>query len=417
MTKNKIIPSLILLSFLIGLMIGEDTLGGGMHDYIYHEKYFLKFYENFNETFNNWGMDLVNENVRNSPIFYMINSLFLKMGLKIEYLKFVNLTVILPIMIFFYKSINLKYPRIDNKIKIYLISILFLSPTIRTLLVWPYPFIWALAFFIISIYFYLKFEENKNTSDKFKYSIYNIFFLALAAYFTPNFGVFSLFFFYKFYFEFKNSKKILGIIILNIFLALPALSFLISRDFYFINSMVVGVDTFTKFNIANKIIIISSFIILFLIPLLPRYSELKNSFSNLNISYLKIFFLIIFISINIYFYNFIDNVGGGLFYHLSNMVFKNSLILHFVFFISVFFFYFMGLCNFNNILIFITLIIYNMQFSIYYKYFDPLLLFIILFLFKFKQVNFINLKIASDRYLVLYIIFLGLSISKLYVNY
>tara|TARA_Y100000389_G_C17353824_1_gene459971 strand:- start:73 stop:1092 length:1020 start_codon:yes stop_codon:yes gene_type:complete len=339
------------------------------------------------------------------------------MGLKIEYLKFVNLTVILPIMIFFYKSINLKYPRIDNKIKIYLISILFLSPTIRTLLVWPYPFIWALAFFIISIYFYLKFEENKNTSDKFKYSIYNIFFLALAAYFTPNFGVFSLFFFYKFYFEFKNSKKILGIIILNIFLALPALSFLISRDFYFINSMVVGVDTFTKFNIANKIIIISSFIILFLIPLLPRYSELKNSFSNLNISYLKIFFLIIFISINIYFYNFIDNVGGGLFYHLSNMVFKNSLILHFVFFISVFFFYFMGLCNFNNILIFITLIIYNMQFSIYYKYFDPLLLFIILFLFKFKQVNFINLKIASDRYLVLYIIFLGLSISKLYVNY
>ena len=205
--------------------------------------------------------------------------------------------------------------------------------------------------------------------------------------------------------------------ILNIFLAFPALSFLISRDFYLFNSMVMGVDVSTRFNIANKIIIISSFIFLFFLPLVPRFSELKNYFTKLNSSYLSIFFLSIFIFANIYFFDFIDNVGGGLFYHLSNIILNNSFILYFVFLISVFFFYVIGLYNFNNILIFIILIFYNMQFSIYYKYFDPLLVFVILFLLKFKEDNFINLKIASDRYVIFYTIFLGLSISKLYMNY
>ncbi len=417
MTKDKIIPFLILISFLFGFMYGEDTLGGGWHDYIYHKKYFLKFYENFYGTFNNWGMDLINENVRNSPIFYMMYSLFLKIGLEVELIKYVNLGIIIPLVIFFYKCIDMKYQSIDKTIKVYLTSILFLSPTIRTLLIWPYPFIWGLTFFIISVYFYLKFERNNNDLNKFKYSICNITFLALAAYFTPNFAVFSLYFFYKFYLEYKNSKKILGLFILNIFLALPALAFLISRDFYLFNSMVMGVDIFTRFNIANKIIIIISFIFLFFLPLIPKFSELKKHFTNLSNSYLNIFLISVFIMLNIYFFNFIDNVGGGLFYHLSNIYFNNSLLLYFVFFVSVFFFYAIGLYNFNNILIFITLIIYNMQFSIYYKYFDPLLVFVILFLFKFKQKNFINLKIVSDRYVFFYVIFLGLSISKLYINY
>ena len=179
----------------------------------------------------------------------------------------------------------------------------------------------------------------------------------------------------------------------------------------------MGVDIFTRFNIANKIIIIISFIFLFFLPLIPKFSELKKHITNLSNSYLNIFLISIFIMLNIYFFNFIDNVGGGLFYHLSNIYFNNSLLLYFVFFVSVFFFYAIGLYNFNNILIFITLIIYNMQFSIYYKYFDPLLVFVILFLFKFKQKNFINLKIVSDRYVFFYVIFLGLSISKLYINY
>ena len=198
MTKNNIIPFLIFISFVFGFVFGEDTLGGGKHDYLYHEKYFLKFYQDFKGTLNNFGSDLINENVRNSPVFYIIFSQFLKLGVSIEYLKFINLIILFPLIFFFYKCINIKYPKTSNDIKILLISILFLSPTIRTLLIWPYPFLWGLTFFIISIFFYLKFENKENYNEKFKLSLYNTSLVAMSAYFTPNFAVFSLFFFINF---------------------------------------------------------------------------------------------------------------------------------------------------------------------------------------------------------------------------
>jgi len=70
MLKNKFVPIIVFLSFIIGFIFGEDTLGSAKHDYLYHVKYFYNFSENFFNTFKNFGMDQVNENVRNSPIFF-----------------------------------------------------------------------------------------------------------------------------------------------------------------------------------------------------------------------------------------------------------------------------------------------------------------------------------------------------------
>ena len=64
----------VLLSFIIGFIFGEDTLGGGKNDYLYHEKYFVNFYNDFFTTLKNYGMDQANENVRNSPFFYILFS-------------------------------------------------------------------------------------------------------------------------------------------------------------------------------------------------------------------------------------------------------------------------------------------------------------------------------------------------------
>lgn len=417
MLKDRILPILFIISFIIGFFVGEDTLGGGKHDYLYHEKYFFKFFENFNETYRNFGVDLSNENVRNSPIFYIIFSFLLKFGFTIELLKYFNLIIIIPITIFFYKCIDIKYPKSTNQIKLLLVSILFLSPTIRTLLIWPYPFIWGFAFFIISIYFYLKFNEVTNNSEKFKLSIFNVFFLAISSYFTPNFAIFSMFYIYKFYLSFGFSKKIVNLIILNIVLALPAIFFLISKDFYLFKSDGVAVNTFTKFNIANKIVIITSFIFLFFLPLFPKISEYKYYIRNFFNSFRDLSFIVIFIFLNIYFYDFIDNAGGGIFYHLSKLLLDNSLILYLIFSISIFLFYILKIYNPNNIIIFIVLLMYNMQFSIYYKYFDPLLIFIFLFFLEFRQKNFVNLEIISIKYAIFYAIFLGLNIYKLYISY
>ena len=109
MLKNKIFPLFVLLSFIIGFIFSEDTLGGGKNDYLYHEKYFVNFYNDFFTTLKNYGMDQANENVRNSPFFYIIFSLFLKMGFGIDGLKFINLIIIIPTIIFFNKCLNINY--------------------------------------------------------------------------------------------------------------------------------------------------------------------------------------------------------------------------------------------------------------------------------------------------------------------
>ena len=110
MSKDKIVPAIIFISFFVGFIFGEDSLGGGRHDYLYHQKYFLKFLNEFIETFENYGLDLANENVRNSPVFYMMFAYFLKIGLDLEHLKFANLLIIIPLIIFFNKCISTKYP-------------------------------------------------------------------------------------------------------------------------------------------------------------------------------------------------------------------------------------------------------------------------------------------------------------------
>tara|TARA_B110000914_G_C15473668_1_gene451966 strand:- start:124 stop:1386 length:1263 start_codon:yes stop_codon:yes gene_type:complete len=420
MLKNKTFLSFILLSFFVGFIFGEDTLGGGKSDYQYHEKYFFYFYLDFLDTLKNFPISNYTgnaEGMRNSPIFYMIFSLFLKMGFKISSLKFINLIIILPMGFFLYECINIKFKNISSTNKFYLLSIFLLSPTIRTLLAWPYPFLWALSFFIISLYFYLKFEHSPNNSKKIKLAYYNIISLALAAYFTPNFSVFSLYFFYKFYLHFRNSKETIKIIFLNIFLALPAIYFLITKDFYLLNAEVYDVDPFVKYNIINKIVIITTILFLFFLPLVPKIKDLKLSLLKANYLNLNFLILLLFIFVNIFFYNFLEGAGGGIFFHLSNILLNNSLIVYFIFTISILLFYLLNLYNFNNILIFSLLVLYNLQFTIYYKYFDPLIVILILFLFKFKDNNLIKSELIFKKYVIFYIFFLSLNFAKAYIDY
>ncbi len=417
MLKNKIFPLFVLLSFIIGFIFSEDTLGGGKQDYLYHEKYFVYFYNDFFTTLKNYGMDQINENVRNSPFFYIIFSLFLKMGLGIDGLKLINLIIIIPIVYFFNKCLDIKYKKISSSTKFYILSVLLLSPTIRTLLIWPYPILWALCFFIVAVYFYLSFEETLNNTKKIQFAFYNVIFLALASYFTPNFAVFSLYFFYKYYLNFGNSKKTLSIILLNIFLALPAIYFLILKDFYLLNSDIYKVDPLTKYNISNKIIIITTILFLFFLPLIPKLKDLKSILIKTNYLNWKFFVILLFIAINIYFYNFLENAGGGIFFHLSNILLNNSLIVYLIFTISILLFYSLNLHNFNNILIFFLLVLYNLQFSIYYKYFDPLVMFLILFLIKFSNNYLMKIELVAKKYVLLYMLFLSLNFAKIYINY
>ncbi len=412
MIKDKsiyLVPFITVLSLFIGFYFGEDTLGHGKLDHEYHIKYFIQFSENFKEAYHKFGLDQTSNSVRNSPLFYMFFSIFLKFGLTLKYLKIINFFVLAPFIIYFIKCLELKYPNIERSTKIYFCSALFLSPTIRTMIVWPYPLLWALCFFVISIYFFLNFEKTNNTKKKIKFAYYNIFFLGLSAYITPNFAFFSLFFLYNFYLTFKFQKEIFKIILLNITLATPAIYFLVTKDFYLFNSEVFQIEASIKYNLSNKVIIISSMLFLFFLPFISKKNFLKNNKIPIDLNF---FIILSFIFINIYFYNFLHNAGGGIFYHLSNLLIGNSLFLFLVFFISLYLFRYFDLYNLNNIFLFIVLIFYNLQFTIYYKYFDPLMFFLFLFLAIYKKKMNINLNILSKKYLLFYLFFLLMNFSK-----
>jgi hypothetical protein len=418
MTKNKsiyFILFIILLSLILSFYFGEDTLGGGKMDYNYHTKYFFHFSENFSDAYNKFGLEQESNSVRNSPVFYMLFSIFLKLGFTLKNLKIINILILFPMLFFFVKCLEIKYSNIDIKTKIYFSSALLLSPTIRTMIVWPYPLLWALCFFLISLYFFLVFKKTKSFRHKIKLAYYNVFFLSLGAYFTPNFAFFSIFFLYNFYITFNLQKEIFKIILLNLILAAPAIYFLITKDFYLFNSEVYKIDTSVKYNLSNKIIIISSMLLLFFLPFISKKSFF-NCFSKITVNF-SLFILLFFIFINTYFYNFLPNAGGGIFYHLSHYLVKNSSILFIVFFFTLYLFRLFNLYNLNNVLLFTILVFYNLQFTIYYKYFDPLMFFIFLFLVKFNNKIDIKIDILSKKYLLFYAIFLAMNFSKSLINY
>lgn len=402
------ISSISLLSLIYALVSGENSTGGAVNDFFYHEKYLSFFSNNVYEGLQKFGSD---NDIRNSPVFYILFSKILDFGVSIDLLKYVNSLIILPLVFFFIKSIKIKYKEVSNFEIVLLLSFIFLSPTIRSLIAYPYPLLWAITFFSIAIYNYLKFSLVNNS---IKNALSVVLFIAISAYFTPNFAVFYLYFSLKILANLKKFNDKLAFLIFSILLALPAILFLIWKDFYIFDTGADGISLtfFDRLNFSNKFIIITTTIFLFTIPMI-NFQKIKKLYSNLRFEKSLIFIFVFFI-INLFFFNFKSDIGGGgVFYQFSQIFFQNNIFLYFVFFLSLIFFYLYKLYNFNNIFLFIILILYNIQYTIYYKYYDPILIYIFLFLTKFNNFNEINLKKFSVNLVIFYVFFLILNLYKI----
>tara|TARA_Y100000816_G_scaffold288721_1_gene273816 strand:- start:301 stop:1578 length:1278 start_codon:yes stop_codon:yes gene_type:complete len=400
---------LFYVSILIGFYLNEDTLGGAKDDFNYYYKISLSFAEDFFRTLNVYGTPEGGA-TRNSPVFWIILSQINKF-VSYDNLRIINSSVSILICLYFFKCLRMKYKQVTDITLILIACSIFLSPTIRSLSIWPYTNTWGLLFFLISIFHYLKFLETKKEQDKFKQSFFTIFFLVISAYIHLAFGIFFLFYFLNFYFIYNFSKKILYLSIFSFFLAIPFLSYIISKDVYaaFGSAQGISMDTFNTFNISNKILIIATMVFFFLTPVL-NFKLVKNEIMNLKFG--EIIILLIFCFINIYFFNYPkydSGFGGGFFYKLSNILFKNDY-LFFVFSIfSIIYIYTILKKNFNNSLIFFTLILFTPQLTIYHKYYDPLVLIIFMTLINFdlkkhyfeKKYKTLQLYFFSISYLIM----------------
>ena len=148
---NKIyIFFLFYLTIFIGFYFDENSLGGAKHDFFFHYGISQQFNINFSDTFLNFGNFEMGMGTRNSPIFWIVIAFFDKL-FPFDLLRILNSLVSILIGIYLYKCLALKFKDQNQTALIFLTSVIFLSPTIRSLSIWPYNLIWGL-FFLFYLY-------------------------------------------------------------------------------------------------------------------------------------------------------------------------------------------------------------------------------------------------------------------------
>ena len=372
---------LLYLSLIIGFYFNEDSTGGAFLDYRGQKAVSKAFAINFKDTFLNYD----NFATRHSPVLIVFLSFFEKINLSDNLIRIIHLHILLILPFIFYLILIEKFKYIEKKYLLLIVGLVFLSPTFRSLSIWPDSRLLGLSIFSLSILSYLFFLR----SNQLKYCFFNIIFCAFSAYISPNFSVFSIYFFYFFCKKYSYfSRELIYIILTNILLSLPALYYLFILDVNFLTKTAVITEkkNFIFFNnVANQILMISSIIFFYFLPfVLTNILNLnfKNITSKIIIS------LLIFIICLIYFDYKFSYTGGGIFFKTSYYLFENNYLFYLISYISLLFLCLILSNKFENYLIFLLILLSNPQISIYHKYYDP---FLIVILFSLVNID-INIK-------------------------
>ena len=368
--KEKFFFFFLYITLIIGFFLGENSTGGAISDYLTSKKLSEAFALDFFKVLSEY--DSVGE-TRHSPVLVIFLSLLERLEASDTLIRLIHLHLCLLLPYFFYKCLIIKFSEVDKKIFFFLTCLIFISPTFRSLAIWPDSRLLGLTLFTLSIYYFLKFEESKDL----KYAITNVITLALSSYISPNFCVFSIFFFIKFFLNYGIfSKKILAIVIINFVLAFPAFYYIFVLDINFLKNTAAigGIEENERImfnNLFNDVLITFSIIFFYLIPLLFfKVIKINNIFNLKSIIFSIFIFLICLLNFDYnYFYS-----GGGIFFKLSNFLFNNNYLFYSISFFAIVITNSLISKNYLNILLFVIIILNNPQYTIYHKYFDPFLL-------------------------------------------
>lgn len=413
--KNIFFTFLILyLSLIFGFYFDENLNYGAQGDWIYTDlPPIIDLSNNFKETLLNYE----SYGHRHSPVYLIFLSFFKKIGFPVDIIRFLHLNISIFLIYIFFKCLSLKFKEIDKTILLLLAFSIFLSPTFRSLAIWPSSRIAGLIFFLFSIYEFIKYQQNKSNISLWK----NIVYLILSSYISPNFSLFIFYFLYHYSKSHKLSYLIL-ICLICLILSFPALYYLFYLDINFLTAGTPGLDENNpiglNFNFSNKILIISSIILFQCIPFLINKNILIKI---LNFFKENIIAILAFLSLNIVFFDYsMQYTGGGIFFQISNYLVKNNLIFYFFCFLSIGLIWYFSKRNYNNLLIFIILIASNIQNTIYHKYYDPLLMILLFTLINTDLSKaFLRNKINVIYPYIFYLIFIFMRIIKnfIYINY
>ena len=369
------------LTLIIGFFFGENLNYGSYGDWVGGNREPIKdFSNNFTYTFLNFD----SYGHRHSPVYLIFLSFFFDLGLNLNQIRLVHLHLCISLIAIFYQCLKLIFTSINNNYLFLLSLIIFLSPTFRSLAIWPDSRLPGLIFFVLTIYFFLKFKKTNNI----KYTWYTCISLVVSSYISPNFSIFFPYFFF-FFLKKVKFKEISFLIIFNFLAALPMVYYIFILDVNFLTAgktpNLNNESINLSFNLSDKLIIICSIIFFHLSPILIMGNFFKNF---INFLLKKFIILILLVICLIYFFNYqLSYTGGGIFFILSNMLFDNNYLFYIGSFFFISFVLYIALFSLNNFFLLTLLIVSNIQNTIYHKYYEPLILIIFFTLIKYPEVE------------------------------
>ena len=318
----SIIYLFLYISLLVGFYFNEDFVLGYKNDYLNYRN--LLFEKDFLHSFLNFkfiGLPV--------PIYLLLLSFLEKMPFNEIFTRLIALHFSLLIPFFLYLCLKVKYEFKANDIKILLPTIIFFSPYFRSASIWLGNENISLIFFSISLYFFLKYEKTEK--KKLSFIILNTLFLALAAYIRPNYSLFSIYFFIRYYFDLNISYKLLFYIFINILLSFPAIYYIFVLDVDFVSQFLFRGEhnvllDFTLSAFVTQFSIILTILFFYSIPFMLL--NIRQNFQMSNFKIENYVFSIIFLFLLIFYFDYIFPYGGGIFYKLSNLIFENNYLFY-----------------------------------------------------------------------------------------
>ena len=259
-----IIILFIILSFIFGFLLNENSAGSGIFDY---ENAYLpeiiRFSSDPIEVLKNPLIVFLPTHISVHSIFY-----FLFGENNLRYFNFFCSFFIVYVL---FLSLKIRF-KDENKLNLLIFSfIILLDPYFRTSAFWVGPDTLSILFLCFGLYFYQKtlFNIENSKHDK-EYYIQVSLFLSLSFYFKQIYIIF--WFPIILYLLFNIKKKKIKIIFLNFFLFLPAVVY-----FTYHQSLTpTSADSFNPFKINFDNIIIFFSIYLFYFFFILKFSEEKQ---------------------------------------------------------------------------------------------------------------------------------------------
>ena len=370
----------LIFSLLIGYFFGENSSGGAKIDF----GILFPYIENLRIDLKD-GFDIYASNpaiLIHSPFFNLIISILLKLYNNLTFINISYLLICSLLPFIFYLTLKTKI-KFTNDYLFYISLVIFLSPYFRSTGIWLLGDNLAIIFFSFSTLFFLKTLDKDNNLKNY---FLCLFFLILCSYVRYYYCVYALYFLFNFYQNLsrKNFYLLLGF---SFILSLPAFGYIyyIVENYNFLDVLF----QYGKLNLYSNILIILSIFLFYLIPIV--IFDYKSIFLYFKKNFL--FFSSILTSIIIlYCIDRLTNLevihfssrGGGVFLKLFELLnLEVKLFMSLISFFSIVTLdYLFQKERFNNYFLLLIVIFSLPLYSLFQKYLDPLIFFIVFGLFK-----------------------------------